>query len=123
MITRIVAAASTLLILTFGLSVAPSDLRAAGGMQDPSTAHEQHQPPSNPPGAMHMHEHMMAAMKAADAKLAALIKEMNAATGEAKILAMAAVIDELVRHQKAMHEEMGRMHLQMMKGPGMMMRK
>jgi hypothetical protein len=123
MVTRIVVAASTFLILTLGLSVARSDLRAAGGTQDPSAPHEQHQLPSSPPGAMNMHEHLMAEMRAADAKLDAMIKEMNAAKGEAKILAMSAVIGELVRQQKAMHEGMAQMHLQMIGGRGMMMRK
>ena len=123
MVTRIVVAASTLLILTIGLSVARSDLRAAGGTQDPLSPHEQHQSPSSTPGTMKMHEHMMAEMRAADAKLDALIKEMNAAKGEAKILAMSAVIDELVRQQKALHDGMAQMHLQMMGGRGMMRKK
>jgi hypothetical protein len=123
MSTRIVVAASTLLILTLGLSVARSDLMAAGMTQDPSSPHEQHQVPSSAPATMSMHEHMMAEMRAADAKLDALITEMNAAKGEAKILAMSAVIDELVRQQKAMHTGMAQMHLQMMGGCGMMMRK
>lgn len=44
-----------------------------------------------------MHEQMMAGMKADDAKLDALLKEMNAATGEAKITALEATVAELVR--------------------------
>ena len=67
------------------------------------------------------HDKMMAETKAADATLDALVKDMNAAAGEAKINAMTAVVNELVRQNKAMHERMGQMHQQMMGGRGMMM--
>ena len=71
-----------------------------------------------------MHERMMADMKAADAKLDELVKSMNAATGDAKVSAMAQVITELVREQKTTHEHMGMMNQQMMPmmmgGRGMM---
>ena len=74
-----------------------------------------------------MHERMMADMKAADAKLDELVKSMNAATGDAKISAMAQVVTELVREQKTTHEHMGMMNQQMMPmmmgGRGMMMMK
>jgi hypothetical protein len=69
---------------------------------------------------MKMHEQMMADMKAADAKLDALVKDMNAATGNAKVTAIAVVVTELVRQNRSMHEHMGQMHQQMM-GRGMMM--
>jgi vancomycin resistance protein YoaR len=72
---------------------------------------------------MKMHEQMMAEMSAADAKLDALLKEMNAASGNAKVNAMAAVVTELVRQNRSMHEHMGQMHQQMMGGRGMMMNK
>lgn len=72
---------------------------------------------------MKMHEQMMADMKAADSRLDALVKEMNAATGDAKLNAVAATVTELVRQQKSMHERMGHMHEQMMGGRGMMMMK
>ena len=72
---------------------------------------------------MKMHEQMMADMKAADSKLDALVTEMNGASGEARVNAVAAVVTELVRQQKAMHEHMGQMHQQMMGGRGMMMKK
>ena len=54
------------------------------------------------------------------AKLDALVKEMNTASGNAKVDAIAAVVTELVRQQKTMHERMGQMHEQMMSGRGMM---
>ena len=69
---------------------------------------------------MKMHEQMMAEMKAGDAKLDALVKAMNSATGDAKTNAVASVVDELVRQHKSMHGRMGQMHEHMM-GRGMMM--
>jgi hypothetical protein len=59
---------------------------------------------------MKMHEQMMADMKAGDAKLDALVRDMNGATGEGKVTAVAAVINELVQQHKAMHGRMGQMH-------------
>lgn len=78
--------------------------------------------PSNMQEMMKMHEQMMAEMKAADSKLDALVKDMNTATGDTKVNAVAAVVTELVRQQKSMHDRMGQMHQQMMMG-GMMMKK
>lgn len=78
-------------------------------------------PSSNMQEMMKMHGQMMAEMKAGDAKLDALVKEMNAAGSNAKIDAVAAVVNELVRQHKAMHGHMGQMHQQMMGGRGMMM--
>jgi len=77
---------------------------------------------SNMQDMMKMHEQMMAEMKAADGRLDALVKDMNAASGDAKVNAVAAVVTELVRQQKSMHDRMGQMHQQMMMG-GMMMKK
>jgi hypothetical protein len=69
------------------------------------------------------HQQMMADMKAGDAKLAALVNEMNAAAGDAKINAVAAVVNEMVRQQRAMHGHMAEMHQHMMgMGRGGMMR-
>jgi hypothetical protein len=76
-----------------------------------------------PAGMMKMHEQMMAEMKASEAKLDALVKEMNSATGDSKINAVAAVVNELVHQHKAMHGRMGQMHQHMMGGRGMMMRR
>lgn len=72
-------------------------------------------------GMMKMHERMMAEMKAGDAKLDGLVKEMNTASGNAKVAAIAVVVNELAAQHKAMHEHMGQMHQQMMGGRGMMM--
>jgi hypothetical protein len=77
--------------------------------------------PQGMPGMMKMHEQMMAEMRAADARLDALVKEMNAASGDAKVTAIAAVVNELAAQHKSMHERMGQMHQEMMGGRGMMM--
>jgi hypothetical protein len=80
------------------------------------------QQPQSMQDMMKMHEQMMAEMKAGDAKLDALVKDMNSATGGTKIDAVAAVVNELVRQHQAMHGRMGQMHQQMMGGRGMMMK-
>ena len=72
---------------------------------------------------MKMHEQMMAEMKTADAKLDQLVSDMNAATGDAKVAAMARVVTELANQQKTMHGRMGSMHEMMMGGGGMMMKR
>jgi hypothetical protein len=70
------------------------------------------------PSAMPMPEQMkmMADMRARDAKLEALVKTMDGATGQAKIDTMATIIRELVQDEKAMHARMNDMRMQMM-GP------
>jgi len=52
---------------------------------------------------------MMAKMAAADQRLADLAARMNAATGEDKVAAMAAVLNELVAQRKQMHQSCGMM--------------
>jgi vancomycin resistance protein YoaR len=91
-------------------------LRAA-----PQTA--QPAPQSGMNDMMKMHEKMMSDMKAAEARLDALAKTMNAASGDAKTNAIAAVVNELVAQHKSMHAHMNEMHQQMMGGRGMMMMK
>lgn len=79
--------------------------------------HEHAQTPGAKPNMQDMtkmHQQMMSDMKAADARLDQLVQQMNAASGDAKINATAAVVAELVRQQKAMHEHMGNMHEHMM---------
>lgn len=76
-----------------------------------------HTMPSQQPGMhdmMKMHEQMMADMQAAGAKLDALVNDMNAAKGDAKVNAVAAAVNELARQQKAMYGRMGQMHQHMM---------
>ena len=52
---------------------------------------------------------MMADMAAMDARLEALVVKMNAATGDAKVNAIAETVTALVREHKAMRDGMMRM--------------
>lgn len=124
MMRRLTLGASILLILSSTSPTRSFNLVTDVAAQAPSPQGSQprEQAPSNMQDMMKMHEQMMAEMKAADSKLDALVKDMNAATGEARVNAVAAVVTELVRQQKSMHERMGQMHQQMM-GGGMMMKK
>jgi hypothetical protein len=112
----------------YAISVSTAKVAAEPQQNQPSTSSAQHEhdQPSQAGIAdmMKMHQQMMAEMKAADAKLDQLLSRMNAATGDAKTSAMADVVNELSRQQKAMHERMGTMHDHMMMGGrGMMMKK
>jgi hypothetical protein len=86
---------------------------ARTGMDRPVLAagQPQHQEHSAPADAQARNEimmchNMMAEMKAADAGLEQLVKAMNAATGEAKVAALAQIVTELVRQRTAMHDHM-----------------
>ena len=124
MMKRLTFFASTLLVFALAFSAGVLNLATGLAAQAPSPQGSQSrgQTPSNMQDMMKMHEQMMAEMKAADSRLDALVKDMNAASGEAKVNAVAAVVTELVRQQKSMHDRMGQMHQQMMMG-GMMMKK
>lgn len=112
------AIAMVLLTMAFGLFRFSAAAAQNGAPQQTAQAPEQ---PTGMPAMMRMHEQMMAEMKAADARLDALVTEMNAATGNAKVAAIASLVNELAAQHKAMHERMGRMHQQTMGGRGMMM--
>lgn len=121
MITRTVLAAAIVGLLTLGAGIAQRGVGAEDATpQNPAPQGTTPQPQPGMADMMKMHEQMMAEMKAGGAKLDALAKDMNAAAGNAKVNATAAVVNELVRQHKAMHEHMGQMHQQMM-GRGMMM--
>ena len=64
-----------------------------------------------------MQGQMMAERKAADARLDALVMAMNMASGEDRLEAAIAVINELVQQRTAMADRMERMHQQMMPAP------
>jgi uncharacterized protein HemX len=104
-----VASALAAGVMWFGFSVAEASQGSTAQGTAPS-------PQPNMAEMMKMHEQMMAEMKAADGKLDALVRDMNVATGDAKVKAMAAVVYELVQQHKAMHGHMGQMHQQMMMG-------
>ncbi len=83
--------------------------------QAPSTpAEHQHEhasaqsqsPPSNQHEMMQMHQKMMAEITAMDQKLDSLVAQMNAAQGQAKVDAIAAVINEMNNDRKQMMEHM-----------------
>jgi hypothetical protein len=99
--------------------VATATLAAAGGAQ--SVQAPGATAPARPqmPGMMPMnamHERMMADMKAADAKLDGLVQQLNAAKGDARIDALVATVNELVRQSKAERAHMLEMHQMMMRG-------
>ena len=60
------------------------------------------------------HEKMMAQTKAADVRLDSLVAAMNAATGQPKVDATAAVVTEMVAQRKAMRDGMMTMESDMM---------
>lgn len=122
---RLTLGASIALFLAFTWLTASFHLATDVAAQTPTpqTSQPREQAPSTMQDMMKMHEQMMAEMKAADSRLDALVKEMNAATGDAKVNAVATVVTELVRQQKSMHGHMGQMHQQIMVGRGMMMKK
>ena len=121
--TPIVAGLS---LLVLSLS-APARLH---GQQADSQQHDQHHPgvtpatpvspqavqppaePQGPPAAM------MARMKASGARLDVLVKKMNAATGPAKIEAIAELVTALVEEQRAHESMMGGMAGKMSKMHG-----
>ena len=121
MATRLsVAALCVMLALAFG--VTRFGFSAVAAVQQSPAAQETTQPQQpNMQAMMKMHEQMMAEMKAGDAKLDALVKDMNSATDETKVTAITAVVNELVLQHKTMHGHMGQMHRQMMGGRGRMM--
>jgi hypothetical protein len=104
----------------------PSEISVAATPQSSTAQGAGSQPGPGMQEMMKMHERMMAEMKAGDSRLEALLKDMNAATADAKVAAMAAVVNELVQQHRAMHGRMGTMHQQMMTmmgGRGGMMRR
>jgi len=124
MAQRLTVGAALILTVVGMVSMRAFDLSTSVAAQSaPHSAQAREQAPSNMQDMMKMHEQMMAEMKAADTRLDALVKDMNAATGDAKLNAVAAVVSELVRQQKSMHGHMGQMHQMMMSGGGMMMKK
>ncbi|HEY1304256.1 MAG TPA: hypothetical protein VGF24_11935 [Vicinamibacterales bacterium] len=113
------AVGASLLALTI-VAVEPRDeFVAVSARHQQPTADSPAAPAQGMPGRMmKTPEEMMAEMKAADAKLDALVASMNTATGDDRIAAVTAVVNELVRQHKSMHARMGEMQ-QMMGGRAM----
>jgi hypothetical protein len=120
MAIRLSRAGLVVLALVLGATRLGFNVAEATQQTPPAQGATQPQPPAMQ-DMMKMHEQMMTEMQAGDAKLDALVKDMNDAKGDAKVNAVAAVVNELVRQHKAMHGRMGQMHQQMMGGHGMMM--
>jgi hypothetical protein len=73
-----------------------------------------------------MHQKWDEQMKAEDAELDKLVQQMNTATGQKKMDAMAAVLNKMIEQRKAMHEKMenwqekmGKWHRKWMEKKGM----
>jgi hypothetical protein len=118
MTTRVALAMAALIVAAPTWGTSKTEINALAVAQHEGTTTQQAQ--QGMPDMMKMHEQMMAEMKANRVKLDALTKEMNNASGAAKVDAIAAVVTELVRQQNTMHDRMGQMHEQMMSGHGMM---
>jgi hypothetical protein len=98
----------TLGVTRLGLSVGHAAQPGSAGQTTVTTQR-------SPMDMTKMDEQMLAEMKTAEGRLDALVNDMNAATGEARIMAMAAVVNELALQHKAMRGHM-------MSGCCMMMR-
>lgn len=63
---------------------------------------------------MEWHQKVVDKFKAQDAELEKLVAEMNAASGEKKVEAIAAIVNKMMEHRKAWREEMEARHQKMM---------
>lgn len=95
------------LLFGAGLAVAPTSANA----QDMGPQHKH----GGDKGTMsaerqEAHEKMMKEMKAHDEKIESLAAKMNSATGQAKIDAMAALLNEMVAQRRTMRAHMEKRH-------------
>jgi len=96
------------LAITAGLLLAPASAQQA------TPKAPEHTMPMPPSGGMMNHAKMMSDMKAADARLEALVQTMKSASGNDKARAMQELLTELVQNQVDMHRQMSMMHDHMM---------
>jgi hypothetical protein len=97
----------------------PAALLIAAGLAPLAAQQPDSARPGGPPDPAAMHARMQAhamRMDSLDARLDTLTARMNRATGNARIAAMADVINELVAQRRTMHRQM---HEMMMHMPGM----
>lgn len=94
--------ATTLIVVAASTTVVLAQSPAPAGHHDSATEPSAGQATSPAP----QRQRMMPDMKAADQKLAELIATMNAATGDKKVDAIAAVVTELATQRKHMQEQM-----------------
>jgi hypothetical protein len=77
--------------------------------QAPAETADEHSGTAPAPDMMAMRQQMKAEHSAADARLRLLVEQMNTATGQARVDAMAAVVIELVAERSSMRAHMDRM--------------
>ena len=118
MTTRVALAVAVLIVAAPTWGTPKTEIGAVASIQGQGTTTQQPQPGMQ--DMMKMHEQMMAEMKGNRARLDAMVQQMNSASGNAKVDAIAVVVTELVRQQNTMYERMGQMHEHMMSGRGMM---
>ncbi len=116
---RFTSIGTVALVSCMAVVIAPSAgvaAQAAPAHQHPATA--QAKPASGMDAKcqamMAEHDKMMADTKAADVRLDGLVATMNAATGQTKVDATAAVVSEMVAQRKAMRDGMMTMQADMM---------
>jgi ABC-type glycerol-3-phosphate transport system substrate-binding protein len=110
---------ASLAVLSLFVAVFMSAPARLHGQQPSQAQHEQHHPDTAAQPAQAAGDQratmmsMMATMHANDQKLDALVKKMNAATGNAKVDAIAELLTTLVQDRKTMHESMSSMSMMM----------
>jgi len=95
-------------------SAAPVGVQVQAQQEHHPTAAEQAEMQKQESQMMQMHQKMMADMKAMDDRLNTLASAMTAATGQAKVDAMAELVTVMVQQRTMMRDGMMRMQGQMM---------
>jgi hypothetical protein len=90
-----------------GAATEPGSAIAGGGMMGPEMMARHKE-------MIQEHQKMMVEMKAMDAELDKRVAQMNEAQGSAKVDAMAAVINQLIKEHQVMHQRMTAMQERMM---------
>jgi hypothetical protein len=97
-----------------GLAIVAALFLTPLGAQQAAPKMHEHSMPTPQAGGMMDHDKMMADMKAADARLEALVRTMKSTRGHDQLGAMQEVLTELVQNQVDMHRHMSMMHDHMM---------
>ena len=94
-----------LIVLAAILTFAPNVI-ATRSITSPAQHGAAIDPQAHDKAMVEMRQKMMTKMHAADAELDRVVADMNAATGDAKVAAMAGLLTRMVQQQKTMREEM-----------------
>ena len=106
---------TTAAVLALCASVAsPQSVHRGRATRSDQTYSRQSQPSRDMQSMAAMHKDMLGKMAADDARLEALVADMNMFTGDLKVKALADVVTLLVGRQSTMRQHMMRMHDQMM---------